>query len=70
MIEIFKTNITEQSIASTIMIDLNSLFNEACISFDLEDIDRVLRIQHPELIPQKVIDHLNFKGFLCEVLDS
>jgi len=70
MIEIFKTNITEQSIACTIRSDLNLLFNDASISFDLEDVDRVLRIQHPELVPQKVIDFVNNKGFLCEVLSA
>lgn len=70
MIEIFRTNITEQSKASLIIAELKLLFNNACISFDLEDIDRVLRIQHPELVPQKVIDHICNKGFFCEVLDA
>lgn len=70
MIEVFKTNITEQSIASDVIADLKLLFNDATISFDLEDIDRVLRVQHPTLIPQKVIDNLNKKGYLCVVLNS
>ncbi len=69
MIEIFKTNITEQSIACLIIADLKLLFSEAKISFDLEDIDRILRIQHPELIPEKVIEHFNEKGFWCEILE-
>ncbi|SHJ11532.1 hypothetical protein [Pseudozobellia thermophila] len=45
IVEIFKTNVGNQQLASKIVADLNQLYPEYRINFDLEDCDKVLRIE-------------------------
>lgn len=44
-VEIFKTNVNNQKLASKVVSDLNQLYPECHINFDLEDCDKVLRIE-------------------------
>ncbi|MCK0131566.1 methyltransferase type 11 [Flavobacteriaceae bacterium F08102] len=45
IVEIFKTNVDNQQLASKIVADLNQLHPEYGINFDLEDCDNILRIE-------------------------
>lgn len=45
IVEIFKTNVDSRKLASKIVTDLNQLYPNYHINFDLEDCDRVLRIE-------------------------
>tara|TARA_R110002050_G_scaffold34230_1_gene86574 strand:+ start:14085 stop:14333 length:249 start_codon:yes stop_codon:yes gene_type:complete len=45
IVEIFKTNVNNQRLASMIISDLNQLYPEYRINFDLEDCDNILRIE-------------------------
>ncbi|MGM8362258.1 hypothetical protein ACSV4D_10120 [Flavobacterium sp. ARAG 55.4] len=44
-VEIFKTNVTHNQLANKIVADLKHLYPEYRINFDLEDCDKVLRIE-------------------------
>lgn len=39
------------------------------INFDLDDCDKILRVESDEVIPEKISEVLTCKGFICEVLD-
>lgn len=44
-VEIFKTNVSNQQLANKIISDLNQLYPEYRFNFDLEDCDRILRVE-------------------------
>ena len=69
MIEVFKTNILEETIAEAIRKELSSRFPEFLINFDLEDCDKILRIENCAVETKSVIHLINEKGFYCEVLE-
>jgi hypothetical protein len=68
MIEIFKTNVQEEQIANSIIEQLLEHFSEAKINFDLEDCDKILRIESEIIDTPKVIQLLNENEFQCETL--
>jgi hypothetical protein len=68
MIEIFKTNVQEEQIANSIIEQLLEHFSEAKINFDLEDCDKILRIESEIIDALKVIQLLNKNDFQCEIL--
>ncbi|EKT3958383.1 hypothetical protein NTJ28_002394 [Flavobacterium psychrophilum] len=68
MIEVFKTNIQEQQIANNIVRQLLKHYPEGKINFDLEDCDKILRIEYVTIDIPKVIKLLNENEFQCEVL--
>ncbi|MEJ7677843.1 MAG: hypothetical protein WKG06_08245 [Segetibacter sp.] len=69
MVEVFKTNVEEVSDASKIVTILLQHFPDSIINFDLEDCDKVLRIEGKNFIPQKVMIIVKKTGFICDVLD-
>jgi hypothetical protein len=69
MVEIFKTNIEDNSIAENLIRDLNSHFPHSKINFDLDDCDKILRIESEIVIPEAVAEIVTCKGFICEVLE-
>ena len=46
MIEVFKTNITEAQKANQIALKIQTILPGAQINFDLEDCDKILRIEN------------------------
>lgn len=67
-VEVFKTNV-DSTKAPQILTCLSSLYEGARVSFDLEDIDRVLRIASSSAVDaQVVICVVESFGFHAEVL--
>lgn len=69
MIEVFKTNIVETKIADVIIAQLQNHFPEGKINFDLEDCDRILRIENHYIEPIAVIKVLAENNYHCEILE-
>lgn len=67
-IEIFKTNVYRRSQSRELAGSLQMHFNGS-VHFDLEDCDKVLRIEAAEVDPALVISLVKAQGFDCEVLD-
>ncbi len=67
-VEVFKTNVTCPETATALVRKLLSLYPEACINFDLEDCDKILRVQSPEVSTSRIIRFLSEQGFQCEAL--
>jgi hypothetical protein len=69
MVWIFKTSVTTKNEVQQLTLLLDSLVHpEGRWTFDLEDCDKVLRIECSNLSMTKLIDDMNRKGFLCEEL--
>ncbi|HVD98862.1 MAG TPA: hypothetical protein VNB90_11715 [Cytophagaceae bacterium] len=68
MIEIFKTNVQEATEANKLAQLLLEHFPDSKINFDLEDCDRILRIESEKIDYQRIIFFLNSQHFFCEVL--
>jgi hypothetical protein len=69
MVEVFKTNITDKTIADEVIHELQMVFPKGLINFDLDDCDNILRIENENVIPDFVSEVLMRKGFICEVLE-
>jgi hypothetical protein len=69
MVEIFKTNVVEASQAGSIVAFLLQYFRFSRVSFDLEDCDKILRVEGESIPNTKIIEILTKKGFQCHVLD-
>ncbi|MBV6644520.1 MAG: hypothetical protein KI790_03675 [Cyclobacteriaceae bacterium] len=70
MIEVFKTSLTTQQQAHLVEKIINESLTHVKMSFDLEDIDHVLRIQGEQFSPKEVIIILGRNNFKCEVLSD
>ena len=69
-IHIFKTNIKTKQEVNVIKTLLNSYLEIMKFSIDLEDIDKVLRIEADKSLNKKfIIENIKSKGFICEELE-
>ena len=69
MIEVFKTNVEEEHHAHILISSLMKLFPDSRINFDLDDCDRILRIEGQQVCPLRVIDLMRDRGFHCAALE-
>jgi hypothetical protein len=70
MIEVFKTNIDDRELAEELRAELQALFPGTRINFDLQDCDRILRIESAECIAAEIEKVVLNKGFWCKVLEG
>ncbi|SMG15893.1 hypothetical protein SAMN05660862_1005 [Sphingobacterium psychroaquaticum] len=68
IIRVFKTNVDRHDDAQEILTILNNLLNPILVTFDLEDCDRILRVEGRDFIPAEVERVLELCGFQCELL--
>jgi hypothetical protein len=69
MVEVFKTNVQEfNEEAKEIIQKLLDHFPDSSINFDLNDCDKILRVEAEQLDPENIIQTLKEKGFQCEQL--
>jgi hypothetical protein len=69
IIEVFRTNIDSETIAQAIKAEINTMFPELSVNFDLDDSDHIMRLVTPsyDYIPQ-VAAFVTSNGYECEVL--
>ncbi len=72
MIEVFKTNVKEQSQANFLLEQIHKTFEGHEANFDLEDCDKILRVRYTEGLIQtcSLIQLLNNFGFCAEILSD
>lgn len=68
MIEVFKTDVQQKVTAVMLIEKLVKLFPGSQVNFDLEDCDRVLRIEGPSICIEKTTKLLKTNGYFCEIL--
>jgi len=69
MVEVFKTNVYEVEKSNLIFQKLHEHFPENKINFDLDDCDKILRVEGNNILPGKIVEILEEEGHFCEVLD-
>lgn len=70
MVEVFKTNVEDLPGAAQITAMLSRHFPGCRINFDLEDCDRILRMEGWNFTPEKVAQLVQQNGFHCSVLEG
>ena len=68
MIEVFKTSVQNQlqaRIVRQLLLVENPLLE---INFDLEDCDKILRVEREIIFVERIIAFINSKGYECEHL--
>lgn len=68
MIEVFKTDVQQPGTANLLVAKLILLFPGSKVNFDLEDCDRVLRVEGDNICCEKIGALLKSNGYRCEVL--
>jgi hypothetical protein len=69
MVEIFKTNVGKASESKTLLQKLLKHFPEHKINFDLNDCDKILRVQGTTISSEKIIQLLIRENYQCIVLE-
>jgi hypothetical protein len=69
MIYVFKTSVKTKIQARKLKPHIAGILPQAKWNFDLEDCDKILRIDSEENIVLKIIDLLNIHKFYCEELE-
>ena len=70
MVEVYKTNVTALTDAREIIAVLKSHFPETRINFDLDDCDKILRVEGPEIPTEMIAELVSQKGFACKALEG
>ncbi len=68
-IEIFKTNVQQQKTSREILTFLKDMFPNLSVSFDLEDCDKILRVEGTIIPIHGIIEALYKMGFICERIE-
>jgi len=69
MVEVFKTNVQQTKQAEELIFVLRQKFPESKINFDLDDCDKVLRIEGKDFVSGNVMQVLKKRGFMCNLLE-
>ena len=68
MVEVFKTNVQHRELAEQLASILRGRFAFSRINFDLQDCDKILRVEGKQICVESIIEILGTFGFECEVL--
>jgi hypothetical protein len=69
MIFVFKTSVKTKMQAKKLKQHIDKILPNAKWNFDLEDCDKILRIESQKHIVLAIIDLLNFHNYSCEELE-
>ena len=69
MVEVFKTNVQTVAEATRLTGMLHHHLPGSIVSFDLQDCDKVLRIEHHAPDVEQVIGLLQGSGYVCSLLE-
>ena len=69
MIFVFKTSVKTKLQAKKLKLHIDTILPNAKWNFDLEDIDKILRVDSEENVVLKIIDLQNIHNYSCEELE-
>lgn len=69
MVEIFKTNVQQQEQAKELLEVLGQQFPASRINFDLDDCDRILRVEAERIAQEEIIELVESNGYECSVIE-
>jgi hypothetical protein len=68
MVEVFKMNVQHKELAEQLVSVLQGRIDFCKINFDLEDCDKILRVEGDQICVETIVEILNCHGLKCEVL--
>lgn len=68
MVEIFKTNVVKIKQSKMLIKQLKNSLPKSKISFDLNDCDKILRVEGVDIESETIIEFLILNGFQCQIL--
>lgn len=69
IVEVFKTNVRKEADKNYVIAVIQSQFPNYKINFDLEDCDKILRVEGIDLECENIIDYVNCLGYTCVRLE-
>jgi len=69
MVEVFKTNVQQRKKAVQLLEVLSQEFPLFRINFDLDDCDKILRVEGENISHEKIIELFTTNGCQCNVLE-
>lgn len=69
MVEVFKTNVYEEERSIIIVQKLLQYFPDNKINFDLDDCDKILRVEGENILSERIMELVSEEGHECEILD-
>jgi hypothetical protein len=69
MVEVFKTNVQKAKQAAALITILSNRFAHFSILFDLEDCDKILRVEGKTINPSAIMEIVQSHGYQCEILN-
>jgi hypothetical protein len=69
MIYVFKTSVKTKNQVNKLEPGINKILAEGKWNFDLEECDKILRIDSKKIIAFRIIDLLTIHKFYCEELE-
>jgi hypothetical protein len=68
-VEVFKTNVRQKRQARVLLNKLTKQFPMFKINFDLEDCDKILRVEGSNIRQEKIAKLVTENGYCCDVLN-
>jgi predicted RNA binding protein with dsRBD fold (UPF0201 family) len=68
-VEVFKTNVQKEADKNHVIAVIQNQFPDYKINFDLEDCDKILRVEGAQLEPKHIVDYVNTLGYACVALE-
>ena len=69
VVEVFKTNVIEEEQARKLVEELLAHFPQSRVNFDLQDCDKILRVEGKQICPDTIIGLVQNQGYQCEALE-
>lgn len=69
LVEVFKTNVEKDEPAKRLVEKLLAQFPQHKINFDLQDCDKILRVEGEQISCDSVIEVIKTHGYECMVLE-
>ncbi|MFH6995904.1 hypothetical protein [Flavobacterium sp. FlaQc-48] len=69
MVEVFKTNVQKETDTNYIIAIIQREFPTYKVNFDLEDCDKILRVEGADLQSNQIIEYVKCLGYTCNILD-
>jgi hypothetical protein len=69
MVEVFKTNVRQRRQAKMLLGLMERQFPMLKINFDLEDCDKVLRVEGENICQKTITTLVAENGYQCEILE-
>jgi len=69
MVEVYRTNVRHKRQARKLLDVLSKQFPMFSINFDLEDCDKILRVEGKNIPQEKIARLLTENGYQCSVLE-